>query len=147
MYCYNIILPQVIVYLNSYEYGGHERSFYHFILHQKTLHSRILSKATSKFTASNPTKSSQAFLSGKKKVSFFFFLLKKPILYIFEILLPVYTDSNSLLKDIFWAKTGIYKITIPTALDPGNQRPYALPQKVTRMVTWESGTVQACPFI
>lgn len=87
------------------------------------------------------------FFLAKKKCLFFFFLLKKPILYIFEILLPVYTDSNSLLKDIFWAKTGIYKITIPTALDPGNQRPYALPQKVTRMVTWESGTVQVCPFI
>lgn len=132
MDCYNIIFPQVIVYLNSYEYGGHERSFYHFILHQKTLHSRSLSKATSKFTASNPIKSSQAFLSGKKRVFFFFF---KPILYIYENLLPVYTDSNSLLKDIFWAKTGIYKITIPTVLDPGNQRPYALPHKVTRMVT------------
>lgn len=34
-----------------------------------------------------------------KKV--FFFLNKKPILYIYENLLPVYTDSNSFLKDIF----------------------------------------------
>ena len=111
---------------------GMKEDFYHFVLHQKTLHSRILSKATLKFTLSNPTKSSQAFLSGKKKSLFFFF---NPILYIYENLFPFYTDSNSLLKDIFWAKTGIYKITVPTALDPGNQRPYALSQKVTRIVT------------